>query len=151
MSSTFQVYEATIPAMHAKDEEVQELCELLTSRPAKSSKALLIDENGDIHFRVDIMDCEEHALRYVLEGDEMFRWVPHPLLDSLIERNMLSLTRGDPGWWYTVSQSNDEDQFADEGCDLCGHVPESFDPVKVAEGISTLILQEVLRKRLEAD
>ena len=125
MSSTFTRYGAVIPAMFVGIPEVQILAAFLSAR------GLVQKEGGDLHFKV--ADCDGLE-RYSLddlpdEGDDTPSEVA--LLQQLIDDGKICLV-------YESSWSSRD--YPEE---------EVLDLVSVAETIPTLILREVLAKRLE--
>lgn len=126
MSSTFTQYAAIIPAMFVGLPEVQLLAAFLSAR------GLVQKEGGDLHFRVT--DCDESE-RYYLDdlpddGDDMPPEVS--LLQQLIDTGKVCLVY--------------ESSWNSGGEDPMEEVP---DVVALAETIPTLVLREILAKRLE--
>jgi|GEM_PF-5887152 len=126
MSSTFTRYGAVIPATFVGIPEAQRLIAFL------SEKGLMRKEGQDVHFKV--ADCDESE-RYYLDdlpddGDDA---PPEAaLLQQLIDTGKVCLVY--------------ESSWNSGGEDPMEEVP---DVVALAETIPTLVLREILAKRLE--
>lgn len=126
MSSTFTRYGAVIPAMFVGIPEAKLLIAFL------SEKGLMRKEGQDVHFKV--ADCDDSG-RYYLddlsdEGDDTSSDVA--LLQQLVDDGKICLI-------YESSSSSGDMDPEEKAVDL----------VAFAETIPTLILREVLAKRLE--
>ncbi len=129
MATTYHTYTATIPAKFAEVADVEQVTKFL-----RVSGLLNVGANGDIHFGGIIEgdnDPGSYQLRHAGPATIELYSIAQTALQKLIRENRVCLS-------YVGCRCS-SDSF-DE--------PESFDPVEVAERIPTLILQEVLAKRL---
>ncbi len=127
MSSTFTRYGAIIPAMFVGLPEVQLLAAFLSARGLVQKK-----EGGDLHFKV--ADCDESEGYYLDDLPDDGDDIPPEasLLQQLIDTGKVCLVY-ESSW-----NSGDEDPEKE--------VP---DVVALAETIPTLVLREILAKRLD--
>jgi len=134
MSTDYTVYTATIPAMFLGIPEVGALVAFL------NEYELALSEGGNVHFKVEGADSEYYYLCGLSTGP----LTPEPLdgfheevslLQQLIQDDKICLV-------YEYSWSSGDGWDEEE---------EHLDPVGLAEQIPTLILQEVLAKRLASD
>ena len=149
MGSTFcdTTYEAIIPARFHKHPEVISFLEKLDGRPfVESDKGpqVKLDSYGDAHFNV---------VSHGYDGNPNVSWYAHEHyldsddirneLDHLVEANLICLVHVKTSVWNTGGEYGDEEDFSSR-TDYCS----VEDPEALCDKIPTLILQEVLRKRL---
>ena len=135
MSTDHTIYTATIPAMFLGTPEVGALVAFLNEHE------LVLSEGGNVHFEVEEVNGEYYYLRGLSTDPltrETFDGFPEggkiSLLQQLVQNGKICLVyeySWNSGGW-------DEEE-------------EHLDPVGLAEQIPTLILQEVLAKRLAPD
>ncbi len=125
MSSTFTTHNAIIPAMYVGIPEVQPLIAFL------SAQGLIRQDGQDLHFKVE--DCDGFGSYYIDLPDVGDDTPPEiALLQQLINDGKICLVYKSS--WNSGGEDPDE---------------AVVDLVAFAETIPTLILREVLAKRLE--
>lgn len=133
MSTTYTQYEAIIPTIYldTDDDGVRTLCDFLRKHGLSQ-----VNDDG-IHFRLSEADCVGYHIDRAPEAGHIHGEGeydgPVPLLAQLIDQNKICLVYG--GSWSSG--------------DGYGYEEEELDPVQLAEQVPTLVLQEVLAKRLE--
>lgn len=131
MSTTYTKYDAIIPTIYADDDGVRTLCDFLREHGLSQA-----NDDG-IHFRLTEADYGSYRIDRAPEADhihgEIYPEYGPPLVAQLIDQNKICLV-------YNGSWSSG---------DGYGYEEEKFDPVELAELVPTLVLQEVLAKRLE--
>ena len=124
MGTRFEQYAAIIPSMFTSKSLVPPLSKFLIEQGLARN-----EENGDIHFTVEF-DWSGYQIQD-LPANTPFNT---SLLEHLIDLGEICLIYE---WSFDSGDNFDEE--------------EVWDPVSLAEKIPTLILREVLAKRLESE
>lgn len=144
MPHFYNEYIATVPPMYFGHSGIDELLHFF--QEGRNGEAAEFDTHG-LHFRVITDGRNEQEWEYSDRDIRIMRlqggavMYGHPIYDrlpALILQGLICLVE--------VSRWNHGD--ADEDDCPCRHAQDRFDPVELAEQVPTLVLREVLAKRL---